>query len=73
MDRPRQPPVTLDESVEDLVARLPEASGHLLGHGVVCIKCGEPAWCTLGELIARKKLDAAAILLDLNQRLGLTT
>lgn len=64
-------PARLDESVEDLVARLPEASAFLLGQGVVCIRCGEPAWATLGELIEEKGLDAQRILAELNTHLGL--
>lgn len=63
-------PVTLEESVEDIVARYPQASGFLLERGVVCIKCGEPAWCSLGELIAEKRLDAPRLLDELNRFLG---
>jgi hypothetical protein len=66
----REAPVTLDESVEDLVARFPQASGFLLERGVVCIQCGEPAWCSLGALIAEKGLDAPQLLDDLNAFLG---
>ncbi|MFH1811544.1 MAG: DUF1858 domain-containing protein [Pseudomonadota bacterium] len=63
-------PITLEESVEDIVARFPRASGFLLERGVVCIKCGEPAWCSLGELIAEKQLDGARIVAELNSFLG---
>lgn len=63
-------PVTLEEPVEDIVARFPTASGFLLRHGVVCIKCGEPAWCSLGELIDKKGLDGPKLLLQLNEFLA---
>jgi len=66
----RTTPVTLEETVEDIVERFPEASAFLLERGVVCIRCGEPAWCALGELIEEKELDGKAILRDLNKHLG---
>ncbi|UCE43265.1 MAG: DUF1858 domain-containing protein [Candidatus Aminicenantes bacterium] len=44
------PKVTLDIPIEDLVQRYPEAVGFLTRKGIRCIRCGEPLWCTLGEL-----------------------
>ena len=64
--------ISLDDTVEDIVERHPEASAFLLKKGVVCVRCGEPAWCPLRELIEQKNLDGEAIVAELNQHLGLT-
>ena len=64
-------PISLDDTVEDIVQRFPQASAFLLKKGVVCVRCGEPAWCPLRELIDAKGLDGEAIVADLNQHLGL--
>ncbi len=45
------PKVTKDIPVEDLVHKYPEAVGFLTKKGIRCIRCGEPLWCTLGELL----------------------
>lgn len=68
----RSTPVTLEETVEDIVERFPEASAFLLERGVICIRCGEPAWCPLGELIEEKELDGEEIVRALNAHLGTT-
>ena len=46
--------VDADIQVEELVDRYPEAVGFLADRGVVCIRCGEPYWGTLRELMATK-------------------
>jgi hypothetical protein len=43
--------VTLNTPIEDLVKDYPEAVGFLTRQGIRCIRCGEPLWCTLGELL----------------------
>jgi methionine synthase II (cobalamin-independent) len=43
--------VTLDTAIEDLVKEYPQAVGFLTKQGIRCIRCGEPLWCTLGELL----------------------
>lgn len=43
--------ISLDTSIEELVERYPEAVSFLSRRGVRCIRCGEPLWCTLGELL----------------------
>ena len=43
--------ISLDTSIEELVERYPEAVRFLSRCGVRCIRCGEPLWCTLGELL----------------------
>lgn len=46
----------IDENVrvEELVEVLPAAVRLLAERGIVCVRCGEPYWGTLGEL-AREK------------------
>ncbi len=44
-------------SVEELIERHPRAVSFLMDRGIVCMKCGEPVWATLGELIAGKGMD----------------
>jgi hypothetical protein len=60
-------PVTLDISIEELVRRFPEAVGVLSRYGVRCIRCGEPLWCTLGELLKEDGvLEPEALITALN-------
>ena len=41
--------------VEDLLEKHPDAQDFLEKNDIVCIKCGEPVWGTIEELIASKK------------------
>ncbi len=60
-------PVTMETSVEELVRRFPEAVGFLTQHGIRCVRCGEPLWCTLGELFREEGVpDAERLLAALN-------
>jgi methionine synthase II (cobalamin-independent) len=43
--------INLEIQIEDLAGEYPEAVGFLTRHGVRCIRCGEPIWGTLGELL----------------------
>jgi hypothetical protein len=63
--------ISKDDLVEDLVQEHPDAVGFLLDRGVVCVKCGEPFWGPLGDLIAGKGLDVDEVVSDLNAALGL--
>lgn len=56
--------VSLETPVEDLVEKYPEAVGFLSRHGVRCIRCGEPLWCTLGELFREDDIEDPQRLLD---------
>ncbi|GAB4575276.1 MAG: hypothetical protein Kow0077_26000 [Anaerolineae bacterium] len=56
--------ITLDVTVDELVAAYPDAVGFLADHHVVCIVCGEPYWGTLGELMASKGIEDPAALLE---------
>ncbi len=53
-----------DVRIEELVEALPEAVGILSRHGIVCIRCGEPYWGTLGELAAEKGVTDLGPILD---------
>ena len=46
--------VDADTPVEELVAQLPASVRILREYDLVCIRCGEPFWGTLGELAADK-------------------
>jgi hypothetical protein len=49
--------VSLDTPVEELVEHFPEAVGFLSRNGVRCIRCGEPLWCSLGELLKEEGIE----------------
>jgi len=49
--------ITLDTQIEDLVRDFPEAVGFLTRHGIRCIRCGEPLWSSLGELLDQDCVD----------------
>ena len=59
-----RPKVTLDIEVEDLARVYPEAVGFLTKKGVRCIRCGEPVWGTLGELLVEDDIDQPQALVD---------
>ena len=59
-----RPKVTLDIEVEDLARVYPEAVGFLTKKGVRCIRCGEPVWGTLGELLVEDGIDQPQALVD---------
>jgi len=43
--------VTLETPVDELASLYPESVHFLSEHNVRCIVCGEPLWCTFGELL----------------------
>jgi methionine synthase II (cobalamin-independent) len=49
--------IDLDIEIEDLALDYPEAVSFLAKKGVRCIRCGEPVWGTLGELLREKKIE----------------
>lgn len=59
-----KPELTLDIEIEDLVRYYPQAAGFLTKKGVRCIRCGEPVWGTLGELLQEDKVENPSHLLD---------
>jgi len=65
------PKVTLDTPIEDLVLKYPEAVAFLTRSGIRCIRCGEPLWCTLGELLEEENIpDPQNTVDELNEFLG---
>jgi hypothetical protein len=58
------PKVTLDTLIEDLVQKFPEAVGFLTRKGIRCIRCGEPLWCTLKELLEEENISNPQNLVD---------
>ena len=66
-----KPDLTLDIEIEDLVREYPRAAGFLTKKGVRCIRCGEPIWGTLGELLEADRIkDPSGLLDELNQFLA---
>ena len=58
------PNITLNIPIEDLVQKFPEAVGFLTKKGIRCIRCGEPLWCTLGELLEEEGIANPQNLVD---------
>ncbi len=58
------PKVTLETQIEDLVQKFPEAVGFLTRKGIRCIRCGEPLWCTLGELLKEEGISQSQSVVD---------
>lgn len=56
--------VSLDTPIEELVIQFPESVGFLSRRGVRCIRCGEPLWCTLGELLVEDEIENPQLLID---------
>ncbi len=56
--------VSLTTPVEELVERFPGAVGFLTRRGVRCIRCGEPLWCTLGELLEEEGVESPRLLVE---------
>jgi len=60
-------PVDLDTQIEDLVSDFPESVGFLIKNGVRCIRCGEPIWGSIGELLEEEGIaDARGLIRELN-------
>jgi hypothetical protein len=56
--------ISLDTPIEELVEQFPEAVGFLSRQGVRCIRCGEPLWCTVGELLVEDGIENPQLLID---------
>ena len=56
------------DQIEDLIKKYPELNAFLISRGANCIVCGEPAWDTIGEFLARKGLDVDEILAEANKK-----
>jgi methionine synthase II (cobalamin-independent) len=60
--------ITATDLVEELVEKYPDLAAYLMKRGIVCIKCGEPVWGSIGELIRKKGQDVDQLLAELNDR-----
>ena len=49
--------ITFDTPVEDLALKYPKSVHFLTKHNVRCIRCGEPLWCSVGELFEEDKVE----------------
>jgi hypothetical protein len=49
-----------DIPVEELVEEYPDSVGFLADEGILCIRCGEPVWGTLKDLVEEKGKDVDA-------------
>lgn len=57
-------PVSVDIQVEELAEKYPLAVRFLTKRGVRCIRCGEPIWGTLGELLEEDGIENPEDLID---------
>ena len=55
-----------DTYIEDITRERPDLIGHLAKLGIVCQKCSDPFWGTIGELCRLKNLDVNEILNAIN-------
>ncbi len=53
---PQKNRITFETPVEDLALKYPKAVHFLTQHQVRCIRCGEPLWCSVGELFEQDKV-----------------
>jgi hypothetical protein len=60
--------IKADDAIEYLLEKYPGINEFLLDKGIFCIRCGEPVWMTLGELIDEKGLDLKTLLIEINHR-----
>ena len=58
------PHITFDTPVEDVALRYPKAVHFLTERHVRCIRCGEPLWCSMGELFEQDGVTEPQSLLD---------
>ncbi|MGD2295728.1 MAG: DUF1858 domain-containing protein, partial [Candidatus Aminicenantes bacterium] len=56
--------ITLNTQVEEIAENQPEAVGFLTRRGIRCIRCGEPVWGTLGQLLEEDGIENPQGLVD---------
>ncbi len=56
--------ITPDTQIEELVETYPEAVRFLTKRGIRCIRCGEPIWGTLKELLLEDGVENPSLLVD---------
>jgi len=57
-------PIDLEIEVERLARDFPESVGFLTRNGIRCIRCGEPVWGTLGQLLLDEGIENPARLVE---------
>ncbi|UCF05796.1 MAG: DUF1858 domain-containing protein [bacterium] len=57
-------------TAEELIEAYPGSVNFLMDRGIVCMKCGEPVWGTLGDIISGKGLDVTETIAELERFLG---
>ena len=62
--------ITRETYIEDLVREHPQSVNILMKYGVVCIKCGEPVWGTLGETMERAGIEDQEKIIDALNRVS---
>ena len=56
--------ITPDIQIEELAEIYPEAVRFLTKRGIRCIRCGEPIWGTLKELLLEDGVENLSLLID---------
>ena len=56
--------INLDTQIEDLATAYPESVKFLVRNGVRCIRCGEPVWGTLRDLLEEAAIEDPQNLID---------
>jgi len=54
--------ITTDTLIEDIVDERPDLVGMLAKLGVVCVKCSDPFWGTIGDYCRIKNMDIDEII-----------
>ncbi len=55
------------DTIEELLEIYPGINKFLMNKGIFCIKCGEPVWATIEEMIKEKGLDVGKVISELNE------
>ncbi len=58
--------ITVDTLIEDIVYQRPDLVGMLARLGVVCVKCSDPFWGTIGDYCRMKNMNADEIIEKIN-------
>lgn len=58
--------ITPDTLIEDIVSDMPDLVGLLAKLGVVCVKCSDPFWGTIGDYCRIKNMDVDEIIAKIN-------
>lgn len=65
----KEPEITLETTVEELVLRYPETVAVFFKHGIPAISCGTPIWGTIGENARKYGVkDPERLLQDLREK-----